>query len=137
MTEEQKFERFHSECTQVTHNRVTQVSPNLRRKNRPYEEFGSHYSNERTSLIDRRDDKSNNKLQRLLQSAQCDTDQIKPTFIGAFLFSLYQLVFCFALASAITRPSHASSDYSSELLAPMVLMHRLQSPDILNQIPYL
>jgi len=122
-TEEQKFERFHSECTQVTHNRdVTQVSPNLRRKNRPYEEGSSLYSNERTSLIDRQDDKSNNKLQRLLQSAQCDTEQIKPTLIGAFLFSLYQLVFCFALASAITRPSHASSDYSSELLAPMVLM---------------
>ena len=123
-TEEQKFERFHSECTQVTHNRdVTQVSPNLRRKNRPYEEFGSHDSNERTSLIDRTEEKNNNKLQHLFQTAlQCDTEQIKPTFIGAFLFSLYQLVFCFALASAITRPSHASSEYSSELLAPMVLM---------------
>jgi len=123
-TEEQKFERFHSECTQVTHN---QVSPNLRRKNRPYEEGSSLYSNERTSLIDRRDDKRNNKFQRLLQSAQCDTEQIKPTFIGAFLFSLYQLVFCFALASAITRPSHSSSEYSSELLAPMVLMACLGS----------
>jgi len=120
-TEEQKFERFHSECTQVTQE-VTQVSPNLRRKNRPYEEFGSHYSNERTSLIDRTDEKNNNNLQHILSLVQSDAEQIKPTFIGAFLFSLYQLVFCFALASAITRPSHASSEYSSELLAPMVLM---------------
>ena len=47
--------------------------------------------------------------------------QIKSTLIGAFLFSLYQLVFIFAEASAITRPSHPPSS-SSMLLSPMAHM---------------
>jgi MFS superfamily sulfate permease-like transporter len=51
----------------------------------------------------------------------CDPKQLNATIIGALLFSLYQLVFCFAEASAITRPSHSSST-ASALLAPMALM---------------
>lgn len=51
----------------------------------------------------------------------CDTQQIKTTLIGAVLYSLYALVFCFAEASAITRPSHPNSE-DSGLLAPMALM---------------
>ncbi|KAL3797238.1 hypothetical protein HJC23_004530 [Cyclotella cryptica] len=51
----------------------------------------------------------------------CDTHQIKTTLIGAVLYSLYALVFCFAEASAITRPSHPNSE-DSGLLAPMALM---------------
>ena len=47
--------------------------------------------------------------------------EIKTTLIGAFLFALYQLVFCFAQASAITRPSHPISS-SNALLAPMACM---------------
>jgi hypothetical protein len=51
----------------------------------------------------------------------CNAQQIKTTLIGAVLYSLYSLVFCFAEASAITRPSHPNSDESG-LLAPMALM---------------
>ena len=47
--------------------------------------------------------------------------EIKSTLIGAFLFSLYQLVFIFAEASAISRPSHPPSA-SSILLSPMANM---------------
>ncbi len=47
--------------------------------------------------------------------------KLKTTLVGAFLFALYQLVFSFAEASAITRPSHPVSS-SSALLAPMALM---------------
>ena len=52
----------------------------------------------------------------------CDSKQkISSTLIGAILYSLYSLVFCFAEASAITRPSHPNSEESG-LLAPMALM---------------
>jgi hypothetical protein len=51
----------------------------------------------------------------------CDSKQIKTTFIGALLYSLYSLVFCFAEASAITRPSHTHAEESG-LLAPMAMM---------------
>jgi hypothetical protein len=54
------------------------------------------------------------------------TQTIRPAMLGSFLFPLYQLVFCFAEASAITRPSQrlhlsgvGSSTYS--LLSPMAL----------------
>ena len=51
----------------------------------------------------------------------CDSKQTKSTFMGAILYSLYALVFCFAEASAITRPSHPNTAESG-LLAPMALM---------------
>jgi len=58
----------------------------------------------------------------LLSKAGLNTpQQIKSTLIGAFLFSLYQLVFIFAEASAITRPSNPPSA-SSILLSPMANM---------------
>jgi hypothetical protein len=44
-----------------------------------------------------------------------------PALLGSFLFPLYQLVFCFAEASAITRPSRLSSGLRSSLLSPMAL----------------
>ena len=44
-----------------------------------------------------------------------------PSLLGSFLFPLYQLVFCFAEASAITRPSRLSSGLRSSLLSPMAL----------------
>jgi hypothetical protein len=44
-----------------------------------------------------------------------------PVLLGSFLFPLYQLVFCFAEASAITRPSRLSSGLRSSLLSPMAL----------------
>mmetsp|Transcript_13080 Transcript_13080/g.27490 ORF Transcript_13080/g.27490 Transcript_13080/m.27490 type:complete len:1323 (+) Transcript_13080:168-4136(+) len=59
-----------------------------------------------------------------LKSALSDyfrPQKLKTTLVGAFLFALYQLVFSFAEASAITRPSHPVSS-SSALLAPMALM---------------
>ena len=126
-------ERFHSESTQITHNRdETMVAHNLRRKSKPY--YDNHDDdqsyNERSGLIqsttNTRNDTNNNntKLIQLTKqqlSKSCDPEHIKPTLIGAFLFSLYQLVFCFAEASAITRPSHSSSNPSA-LLSPMALM---------------
>ena len=51
----------------------------------------------------------------------CDSKQIKSTLMGAILYSLYALVFCFAEASAITRPSHPNTAEAG-LLAPMALM---------------
>jgi hypothetical protein len=51
----------------------------------------------------------------------CDSKQMSSTLIGAALYSLYALVFCFAEASAITRPSHPNSKESG-LLAPMAMM---------------
>lgn len=58
------------------------------------------------------------KVKDYISINACDSKQIKATFIGALLYSLYSLVFCFAEASAITRPSHPESG----LLAPMALM---------------
>jgi len=46
----------------------------------------------------------------------------KSTVIGAFLFALFQLVFFFAEASAITRPSRADAGTNNALLSPMALM---------------
>jgi hypothetical protein len=54
---------------------------------------------------------------------------IRPAMLGSFLFPLYQLVFCFAEASAITRPSQriapalvdGSSSRPYSLLSPMAL----------------
>ena len=57
----------------------------------------------------------------LIKAGLSTSHQIKSTLVGAFLFSLYQLVFIFAEASAITRPSHPSSA-SSILLSPMANM---------------
>ena len=56
-----------------------------------------------------------------VSTTACDSKQMKTTFIGAILYSLYALVFCFAEASAITRPSHPNTE-DSGLLAPMALM---------------
>lgn len=61
------------------------------------------------------------KAKNYISANTCDSKQIKTTFIGALLYSLYSLVFCFAEASAITRPSHPNSEESG-LLAPMALM---------------
>ena len=52
--------------------------------------------------------------------SQCSPEKMRPTVIGAVLFSLYQIVFCLAEASVITRPSAAGK--SAELLSPMALM---------------
>uniref|UniRef100_A0A7S4MC96 Uncharacterized protein n=1 Tax=Odontella aurita TaxID=265563 RepID=A0A7S4MC96_9STRA len=46
--------------------------------------------------------------------------------IGSFVFVLYHVVFCLAMASSITRPSH-SSDEPSQMLAPMAQMAALGS----------
>ena len=60
-------------------------------------------------------------LDYITSNTLCDSKSITSTLIGAILYSLYSLVFCFAEASAITRPSHPNSEESG-LLAPMALM---------------
>ncbi|KAL7550719.1 hypothetical protein ACHAWF_013954 [Thalassiosira exigua] len=45
--------------------------------------------------------------------------QLRPTLLGSLLYSLYNLVFCFAEAAAIARPSFAGRDQA--LLSPMAL----------------
>mmetsp|Transcript_9453 Transcript_9453/g.20450 ORF Transcript_9453/g.20450 Transcript_9453/m.20450 type:complete len:215 (+) Transcript_9453:959-1603(+) len=71
----------------------------------------------------------NNMQQLILPSntnpskcTSCDANELKSTTLGSFLFSLYCLVFSFAEASAITRPSHYSMTTSQSLLGPMALM---------------
>jgi hypothetical protein len=61
------------------------------------------------------------QMKNYVSNNACDSKQIKTTFMGALLYSLYSLVFCFAEASAITRPSHPNSEESG-LLAPMAMM---------------
>ena len=139
---------YHRQDTPQTHNRdTTMVAANLRQKGKTYQQQSSmngtrddYNLNEKTALINTvqqlgSGDESaandsfskkllpNIHLHDLLSSItkSFDSDNIKPTIIGSFLFSLYQLVFCFAEASAITRPSHSSSNPSS-LLSPMALM---------------
>ena len=62
-------------------------------------------------------------FQKILTSmrSQCSAEKMRPTVIGAVTFSLYQIVFCLAEASVITRPSHPA-DETAELLSPMALM---------------
>jgi len=62
-------------------------------------------------------------FQKILTSmrSQCSTERMRPTVIGAVTFSLYQIVFCLAEASVITRPSHPAGE-TAELLSPMALM---------------
>ena len=60
------------------------------------------------------------------QSSRASLDKmlarLRPALLGSLLFPLYMLVFCFAEASAITRPSRPiSSGLRSSLLSPMAL----------------
>mmetsp|Transcript_16617 Transcript_16617/g.35906 ORF Transcript_16617/g.35906 Transcript_16617/m.35906 type:complete len:1197 (-) Transcript_16617:138-3728(-) len=129
---------YHRQNTPKAHNRdETMVAHNTRRKNKPCDNdqqimFGGVANvHEKTGLVKTHCESANNedarnhttdKMHLLLSNTKlCDPEHLKPTLVGAFLFSLYQLVFCFAEASAISRPSHSSSA-SSSLLSPMALM---------------
>ncbi|KAL9187294.1 hypothetical protein ACHAXT_001397 [Thalassiosira profunda] len=107
--------------------RETLVMANIKRGSLLDEDDGAH---ERTRLL-RSSSSSFEKCDaprrrnvlvgKLSEMKLLEPASLKPTLMGAFLFSLYQLVFCFAEASAITRPSHSTAE-ASALLSPMALM---------------